>query len=97
MEDGIRSAINAAYMVSRNILISILKEMEKKKEKRTTISYGMELLQRRDENYNQGQKSLDHLSFLRSICLFTVYTAKLLFCQSPTRHSDYTVTTTVTM
>ena len=25
------------------------------------------------------------------------YTAKLLFHQSPTRHSDYTVTTTVTM
>ena len=26
-----------------------------------------------------------------------VYTAKLLFHQSPTRHSDHTVTTTVTM
>ena len=26
-----------------------------------------------------------------------LYTAKLLFHQSPTRHSDYTVTTTVTM
>ena len=26
-----------------------------------------------------------------------IYTAKLLFHQSPTRHSDYTVTTTVTM
>ena len=26
-----------------------------------------------------------------------MYTAKLLFHQSPTRHSDYTVTTTVTM
>ena len=40
MEDGIRSAINAAYMVNRNILISIWKEMERK---RTAISYGMEL------------------------------------------------------
>ena len=29
--------------------------------------------------------------------LFLPYTAKLLFHQSPTRHSDYTVTTTVTM
>ena len=28
---------------------------------------------------------------------FPIYTAKLLFHQSPTRHSDYTVTTTVTM
>ena len=26
-----------------------------------------------------------------------MYTAKLLFPQSPTRHTDYTVTTTVTM
>ena len=40
-----------------------------------------------------------------TVCLFQpclmqscyVYTAKLLFHQSPTRHSDYTVTTIVTM
>ena len=29
--------------------------------------------------------------------IFCKYTAKLLFHQSPTRHRDYTVTTTVTM
>ena len=35
----------------------------------------------------------------RDILLYELeyYTAKLLFHQSPTRHSDYTVTTTVTM
>ena len=31
------------------------------------------------------------------IKLYETYTAKVLFHQSPTRHSDYTVTTTVTM
>ena len=34
--------------------------------------------------------------FLDNYCQL-IYTAKLLFHQSPTRHSDYTVTTTVTM
>ena len=35
--------------------------------------------------------------FLHEYSLLGFYTAKLLFHHSPTRHSDYTVTSTVTM
>ena len=46
------------------------------------------------KNYNHPLFELQLQFIFRSVF---GYTAKLLFHQSPTRHSDYTVTTTVTM
>ena len=50
-----------------------------------------------DHIFQPGRFSLHSIARALNVSYLNKYTAKLLFHQSPARHSDYTVTTTVTM